>query len=92
MIKQYLFILLVLSFQITAKGQDVSYSSMDISNLAKNAKMKNESMRLRYIRNLQFLFDSFAGYHLDERKAKKEKEQPQCAQHTTTPFAWLRAE
>ena len=48
---------------------------MDMSNLAKNAKMKDESMRLRYNRNLQFLFDSFAGYYLDERKAKKEKEQ-----------------
>jgi hypothetical protein len=75
MVKKHLYILLVLSFQITANGQDVSYSDMDMSTLAKNAKMKDESMRVRYIRNLQFLFDSFAGYHLDERSAKKEKEQ-----------------
>lgn len=73
--KQYLFMLLVLSFQITAKGQDVSYSLMDMSNLAKNAKMKDASMRLMYNRNLQFLFDSFAGDYLDEKEAKKEKEQ-----------------
>lgn len=74
MSRQYLFILLVLSFQITARGQDVSYSNMDMANLAKNAKRLGESMRARYIRNLQFLFDSFAGYQLDEGKAKNEKE------------------
>jgi len=71
--KQYLFIVLVLSFQITANGQDISYSAMDMSTLSKN--LKTESMRMRYNRNLQFLFDSFAGYDLDERQAKKEKEQ-----------------
>ncbi len=72
--RQYLFILLVLSFQITAKGQDVSYSVMDVSNLAKNAKMKDASMRSMYYRNLQYLFDSFTGLYLDEKKAKTEKE------------------
>ena len=72
MVKQYLFILLVLSLQITANGQDTSYSGMDMYTLAKS--LKTESMRMRYNRNLQFLFDSFAGYDLDERQAKKEKE------------------
>jgi hypothetical protein len=48
---------------------------MDMPNLTKNAKMKDASIRSMYYRNLQFLFDSFTGYYLDERKAKTEKEQ-----------------
>jgi hypothetical protein len=72
--KQYLFILIVLLFQTTAKGQSVSYSEMDMYILAKNA-MKDKSILVMYNRNLQFQFDSFAGYYLDERQAKKEREQ-----------------
>ena len=70
--KQYLFILVVLCFQIKAIAQDSSYTGTDMSALAKS--MKDESMRLMHVRNLQFLFDSFAGYGADEKKIKKEKE------------------
>lgn len=71
--KQYLFILLILFFQISAGGQEVSYSAVDAPSFAKT--MKNGSMQLAYNRNMQFLFDSFAGIYLDEKKAKKESEQ-----------------
>jgi hypothetical protein len=47
---------------------------MDMSTVAKNAN-KDKSVLFVYNRNLQFLFDSFTGYYLDERDAKKEKEQ-----------------
>jgi hypothetical protein len=36
--------------------------------------MRNESTRLVYNRNLQFLFDAYAGYDKDGMKIKKEKE------------------
>lgn len=71
--KQYLFTILVLCSHVIANGQDVSYSNTDRSALANS--MKNETMRLMYYRNLQFLFDSFSGDDLGERDAKKEKEQ-----------------
>jgi len=70
--KQSLFILVVLCFQIEAIGQDVSYSNTDMPALANS--MKNESTRLMYNRNLQFLFDAYAGYDKDGMKIKKEKE------------------
>jgi hypothetical protein len=69
--KQYLFILAVLCFHIIAIGQN-SYSGVDMSALANS--LKNESTRLMYNRNLQFVFDAFAGYDKDGKKIKKEKE------------------
>jgi len=66
--KQYLVVVIVIFFQITAKTQNISYTSIDMPAVARNASMV-------YKRNLQFLFDSFAGYDLNEREAKKEKEQ-----------------
>jgi hypothetical protein len=75
MVKQYLFILMVVSFQIVAYGQEVSYTNMDMSVLEKNANLKTESMRFVYNLNLQFLFDSFAGSNLNGRKSQKEKEE-----------------
>ncbi|HEX5151473.1 MAG TPA: hypothetical protein VFW07_08485 [Parafilimonas sp.] len=65
---QYVAVLIVIFFQITATAQNVSYSSINMSAVARNANMT-------YKRNLQFLFDSFAGYDLNEKEAKKEKEQ-----------------
>ena len=70
--KQSLFILVVFCFQIKAIAQDVSYSNTDVTAFANS--MRNESTRLMYNRNLQFLFDAFAGYDKDGMKIKKEKE------------------
>jgi hypothetical protein len=73
--KQYLALSVVIFFQLAANAQKVSYSDIDMSVVAKRASIV-------YNRNLQFLFDSFAGYDVDGRRSKKEKDQ--AALHIST--------
>jgi len=65
--KKYLALLVVIFFQLATNAQKVSYSGIDMSVVAKRASIV-------YNRNLQFLFDSFAGYDSKGRKDKKEME------------------
>jgi hypothetical protein len=73
-IKSFLIILLVLSGQISAKAQDTSYAVMNMPVLLNHPNVNTEAVRLMYRRNMQFLFDSFAGY-LDETNSKKERDE-----------------
>jgi len=72
--KKYLLILIALVFHNVTTAQDSSYTIVTLSSLVRNANMSEEAIRLVLTRNLQFLFDSYAGY-LEESKTKKEKEQ-----------------
>ena len=68
-----LFILVLLCCQITANAQDTSYAVINMPALLKHPNVNRETVQVMYKRNLQFLFDAFAGY-LKETKSNKEKD------------------